>query len=169
MKDYTGETTTRFIFENIISRFGCLRSLTGDQGTHFLNKTTEFLLTTFMLQHNKSSHYHSQENGAVEAFNKILERGITKFLSANEDDWDEKIPVTLWAYRKIVKIIHKKTPFQLVYGREVVVPVEFILPSMFISEATGMSDRSALWNRLSQVMELDETWFLVEFHQSVEW
>lgn len=49
MKDYTTETTTRFIFENIISRFRCSRSLTSDQGTHFLNETIEVLLTNFMV------------------------------------------------------------------------------------------------------------------------
>jgi len=86
MKDCTTETMKRFIFVNIISRFGCPRSLTSDQGTHFLNETIEVLLTTLMVQHNKSSPYHSQANDAVEAFNKILEKGLTKIVSANQDD-----------------------------------------------------------------------------------
>ncbi len=64
--------------------------------------------------------------------------------------------------------MHKQNPFQLVDDKEVVVPVEYILPSMLILEATGMIDNNALQDRLSQLMELDETWFLVEFHQLVE-
>jgi len=47
--------------------------------------------------------------------------------------------------------------FQLVYGRETVVPAEFIIPSMFISEATRMMNNMALRERLSQLMELDES------------
>eukprot|EP00253_Pinus_taeda_P003586 PITA_03586 len=86
IKDYTAETTTRFIFENIISRLGCSRNLTSDQGTHFLNETIETLLKTFMIHHNKSSPYHPQANGAVEAFNKILEKALRKVVSANKDD-----------------------------------------------------------------------------------
>jgi len=39
VKDCTTEIVACFIFENIISRFGCPRSLTSDQGTHFLNET----------------------------------------------------------------------------------------------------------------------------------
>lgn len=41
-----------------------------------------------MIQHHKSSIYHPQENGTVEAFKKILVKGITKICSANRDDWD---------------------------------------------------------------------------------
>jgi len=86
VKDCTAKTTTRFIFENIISWFGCPRSITSDQGMHFLSETIETLLKTFMVQHNKSSSYHPQANSAVEAFNKILEKGLMKVISANRDD-----------------------------------------------------------------------------------
>ena len=39
VKDCSTVTTTQFIFENILSRFGCPRILMSDQGAHFLNKT----------------------------------------------------------------------------------------------------------------------------------
>jgi len=133
VNDCIAETAVHFVFENIISRFRCPRSLTRNQGTHFLNETIHVILTTFMVQHHKSSSYHPQVNGVVETFNKILEKGLTKIVSANRDDWDEKIPATLWAYRTIVKRLHKQSPFQLVYSREVVVLTYFVLPSMFIS------------------------------------
>lgn len=55
IRDYTSDTATRFIFENMISRFGCPRSFTSNQGTDFINKTIEALLKNFMIQHNKSS------------------------------------------------------------------------------------------------------------------
>lgn len=52
-------TTTRFIFEYIINRFGCPRSLTSYQGMHFINEMIKSLLDTFMIQHHKSSLYHT--------------------------------------------------------------------------------------------------------------
>lgn len=97
-----------------------------------------------------------------------MEKWLIKVVSTNRDKWDERILATLWAYRTTVKRLHKQTRFQLVYIREVVVPAEFILPSMFISEAAGMTDNIALRDRLGQLLELDETWFLADFHQSVE-
>ena len=48
-------TAAQFIFENIISRFGCPVILMSDQGTHFLNRTIEALMEEFQIQHHKSN------------------------------------------------------------------------------------------------------------------
>jgi hypothetical protein len=90
----------------------------------------------------------------VEAFNKILERGLTKVCCANREDWDDRVPTVLWAYRMTMKKLHKYTPFQLVYGKEVVVPAEFITPSLYIAQVTHMSEDESVAQR---VMELQGT------------
>jgi len=105
------ETAARFIFKNIISQFGFPKSLTSDQGTHFINETVKSLLERFMIQHHKRSLYHPQANDTVEVFNKILEKFLTKICNAHRDDWDERILATLWAYKTIVKRMNNQTPF----------------------------------------------------------
>jgi transposase InsO family protein len=75
-----------------------------------------------LIQHHKRNPYHPQANGIVEAFNKILERGLTKVYCKNWEDWDDRVPTILWAYRTTKKKLHRYTPFYLVYGKEEVVP-----------------------------------------------
>jgi transposase InsO family protein len=72
VKDFSTKTTTHFLFEQVITRFGCPRILMSDQGTHFINSTIRSMLKEFEVHHQKITPYHPQANGMVEAFNKIL-------------------------------------------------------------------------------------------------
>jgi len=57
-----------------------------DQISHFLDKTIEALTEDFQVYHKKSTPYHPQENGIVEAFNKILENALNKVCNVNKYD-----------------------------------------------------------------------------------
>jgi hypothetical protein len=58
IKDCSATTATCFIFDDIITKFGCLKILMSDQGTHFINKTIESLTEEFAVHHQKITPYH---------------------------------------------------------------------------------------------------------------
>ena len=60
VKDCSATIATHFIFDDIITRFGCPKILLSDQGTHFINKTIEALTEEFVVHHRKSTPYHPQ-------------------------------------------------------------------------------------------------------------
>jgi transposase InsO family protein len=68
VKDCSAKTTTRFLFEHVVTRFGFPRILMSDQGTHFIDSTIE----EFKIHHQTITPYHPQANGTVEAFNKMM-------------------------------------------------------------------------------------------------
>jgi len=168
VKDCRGATVAKFFFEHVLTRSGCPKIFMSDHGTHFLNETINVLTKEFQVYHHKRMPYHLQPNRTVEAFNKVLENALTKVFNAQRSDWDLCILVVLWAYQTMCKNLTGQTPFRLVYGVEVVMPMEYIMPSLHIVALTGMTDHGALEERLTQLDEFEEERFLAGFDQQVQ-
>ena len=103
VKDCTIATAAHFLFENVVMRFGCPKILINNQGMHFVNTLIVELNAEFQIQHKKTTPYHTQANGTVEAFNKVLENALTKVCNVQRDDWDQKVSAVLWSYRTTCK------------------------------------------------------------------
>lgn len=80
----------------------------------------------------------------VESFNKILENALIKVCNEKRNDWDMCIPAMLWAYRTTCNKLTEQILFRLVYGVEVVMPMEYIMHSLCIVAFVVMEDRGAL-------------------------
>jgi hypothetical protein len=83
----------------------------------------------------------------------------------NRDDWELRVPTVLWAYRTTCKKLTMQAPFKLVYGLEVVVPMEYLVPSLRIVSFIDMDDTGAIRERIAQLVELEEDRFIVGFYQ----
>ena len=68
-------------------------------------------------------------NGAVETANKNIKKIVGNMIETYKD-WHEKLPFALYAYRTSIRTSIGATPFSLVYGMEVVVPIEVEILSL---------------------------------------
>ena len=83
-KVLNSKKVAQFIHTNIICRYEVLHKIISDNGLHFKGETKK-LLQQFNIQHHKSSPYHPQTNGAVEATNKNIWRILKKSIKSYKD------------------------------------------------------------------------------------
>ncbi|MCO5607683.1 hypothetical protein L7F22_061881 [Adiantum nelumboides] len=157
------QTTAAFLYENVFTRYGLPIEIISDRGTHFLNEVIEYLLSEFMVIHNKSAPYHPQANGQAEHTNKILSSILTKVVSTGRTDWEMNLHATLWAYRVSSKTALNATPFNLVYGLDAILPIEFLLSTLRVARDLEWKGHE-LSEQLEDLENLDEQRLTVVAH-----
>ena len=81
---------------------------------------------------------------------------LYKTCGVEDDNWEEKLPAVLWAYRTSYKVTIRSTPFQMVYGQEAVVPAEFTIPSLRMAIESRWEQNDSLKDRLEKLIKLEE-------------
>ena len=125
-----GKTAAIFMFNHIIARFGVPQAIITDHGRHFRNVMMTELTGQLGLRHDSSTPYYPQANGLVESINKVLVIMIRQITGIHRSNWHNMLFSALWAYRTSVKTSTEFTPFQLVYGLEVVLPIQCEISSL---------------------------------------
>lgn len=106
-----------------------------DQGREFVNKVNQKLFELCGTDHRISSAYHPQTNGLDERMNQTLKSTLVKFVNDNQNDWDVHLKAVLFAYRTSKNDSTKFTPFELMFGRAPILPIEIKIKSKPESEA----------------------------------
>jgi hypothetical protein len=124
LKNMTHREVIEFITRHIIHKFGIPQTLTTDQGTLFISKEVREFVDSYGVKLLNSSPYYAQANGQAEFSNKVLVELIKKKIEDNPRIWHEVLSEALWAHRIYRHGATKVNPFELVYGQDVVLPVE---------------------------------------------
>lgn len=96
----------------------------------------------------------------MESTNKVIEVILTKTISSHQRDWTTRLPEALWAYRTTWRNTTRYSPYQLVFGKEPIFPIEFEIQKLKTAQEIGFDLTKAQVNRLQQMNELDEIWLL---------
>nr|GEY43019.1 reverse transcriptase domain-containing protein [Tanacetum cinerariifolium] len=86
----TGNQIKKFVWDNIVYKFGLLEEIISDNGKQFRD----------------------------DPFKDCLEERIKARLDARSKNWMEELPHVLWAHRTMIKSSNGDTPFSLTYGTE---------------------------------------------------
>ncbi|GAA0187095.1 hypothetical protein LIER_34383 [Lithospermum erythrorhizon] len=82
------------------------------------------------IEHRFAPVCYPQYNGQVEVMHKTIFLGIKKNLLESGAKWYEELDCVLWSYRTTPSNATGEMPFNLVYGTEVVLPLEVCLPNI---------------------------------------
>jgi hypothetical protein len=136
LRNMTHKEVIQFMTDHIIHQFGLPQTLTTDQGSSFLSHQFKEFASSLKIMLLNSSPYYAQANGQAKASNKILIRLIKKKIEESPRRWHEVLSQALWAHLISKHGATKVTPFELVFGQEVVLPVEVNLQGCRV-EAQG--------------------------------
>jgi hypothetical protein len=100
--------------------------------------------------------YYPQGNGLAESTNKNLIKIIKRTDSENHKNWHNTLFNTIWADRVTPKTIVGNSPFFLVYGREAILPLHVLLPSLQLSQKVQEEDCPPLESRINALLKLEE-------------
>lgn len=119
------------------------------------NAMTEFSLKRgFKLKY--SANYYPQGNGLAESTNKNLIKIIKRTIDQNHKNWHKSLIYALWADRITQKASIGTSPFNLVYGKEVVLPTHLEIPSLALVQYIDEAPTSSLQLRQLEIIKLEE-------------
>nr|ABB47124.1 retrotransposon protein, putative, Ty3-gypsy subclass [Oryza sativa Japonica Group] len=121
----TSATIQKFVWKNIICRFGVPKEFITDNGKQFDSDKFREMCEGRNLEIRFTSDAHPQSNGAAERINgKILEALKKRLEGAAKGKWPEEMLSVLWALRTTPTRPTKFSPFMLLYGDEAMTPTE---------------------------------------------
>ncbi|XP_022040367.1 uncharacterized protein LOC110942913 [Helianthus annuus] len=146
LRTITGDQVLRFVWENIVCRYGMPLCIISDNGKQFAEKPFKTWCERMHIEQNFASVAHPQANGQVERANRSIVEGIKKRLGKEGVSWADELPHVLWAHRTMPKTSTRETPFSLTYGTEAVIPAEVGIPTPRMQQSQEVNEQELRLN-----------------------
>ena len=86
----------------------------------------------------------------------VLENILIDTVASHRRDWAEKLPEALWAYKTTWQNTMRFSPYELVYGKSPLFPIEFEIKTLRTTLEVGLDLSEAQKNCLEQLNDLGE-------------
>ncbi|CAB4041949.1 Retrovirus-related Pol poly from transposon [Paramuricea clavata] len=123
MPNQRAETVAKAFVNEVVTRHGVPSKLLTDQGRNFEADLMKQVFSLLGVRKLRTSPYHPQTDGQVERMNCTLKGILTAYVNKDHNDWDDHLPLALFAYRNSVHSSSGVSPFQAIYGREATTPL----------------------------------------------
>ncbi|BHF65275.1 hypothetical protein SprV_0200828500 [Sparganum proliferum] len=163
-------TVAKAILSEWICRHGVPERLHSDQGAQVESRLMGELCELPHIRKSCSTPWHPQGNGQVERTNRTLRGLIQSFVNGCPgSSWDVALPQCLLAYRSATYSSTGHTPFALMYGREVRLPLDTSCPLPLPSPEPPHEFVRNLRANLYRTHELAHTYFSTAHQRQKEY
>ncbi|XP_070039709.1 uncharacterized protein [Nicotiana tomentosiformis] len=145
-----------FLKRNIFTRFGTLRAIISNGGSHFCNKAFNTLLGKYGVSHTVITTYHPQASSQVEVSNREIKSILSKTVNTIQANWSKKLDYALWAYWTAYKTSIGMSPYRLVFRKACHLPVELEQKAILALKKLKLDWYVAANLRVAHLNELDE-------------
>ena len=126
LRNSTAETVVNCLID-LTSRVGVLQEILTDNGTNFVSKVVKQFCQTTGVHQIGTSPYHPETDGMVEHLKSTLKRLLRKLTQNDKVEWDKSLLFVLWAYRGTVHATTGFSPYKLLFGREMRMPLDALV------------------------------------------
>ncbi|CAC5417185.1 unnamed protein product [Mytilus coruscus] len=124
VRSESAEEISKILHREIFSRYGTCHSLVTDRGQGFASKLVVAINQIYNVKHSFSSSYHPQANSVAERTNKTIIQCMRTLVHENQLNWPELLPGILMAFRMTPSASLEFSPFYLVFGKEMNLPLD---------------------------------------------
>ncbi len=142
--------------------FGLPKHIQSDQGSNFMSRVFRKVTKELNIKHCVSSAYHPQSQGVLERFHQTLKSMVRTYCLQHKKDWDEEIPLLLFAVRNTVQESLGFSPAELVFGHSLRGPLK-VLQEQLLSVSQSDTPPKNVLDHVSSFRErLHSVWQLAQ-------
>uniref|UniRef100_A0A1X7U111 Integrase catalytic domain-containing protein n=1 Tax=Amphimedon queenslandica TaxID=400682 RepID=A0A1X7U111_AMPQE len=128
--------------------------ITSDQGGEFVNLNKK-LMGKLGIKHHLTTAYHPQANGLAERYNQTLQNMLIKYVNHKQDQWDEYLDMSVFAYNTSLHHSTHYSPFELMFGCKATLPIDLDMKKDTNNEETENQDNQDLQETEEELTPMD--------------
>ena len=114
--------------DNFITKCGTPLQIHSDQGRNFQSDTFKGMYTVLGIDKTRTTSFRPQSNSGVERFNRTLSSMLTMYCEKNQEAWENYRQQVMMAYRSSLHASTSRTPNSILFGREITLPLQALIP-----------------------------------------
>ena len=123
VKSENFRTIAKFIFENLLCRWGALEILVSDNAPQYL-QAAKYLSEKYHIHHIKISPYNSKAQGPIERRHFDVRETLLKAAEGDVSRWPDVAAAVFWAERVTIQKSSGYSPYYLAHGVEPLFPFD---------------------------------------------